>query len=230
MTFLDMRWMRSELPAALVKLALAGVLIAVFRLALPVADVPARAELLATVYSTGAIVALLLIAPLRDAPLGKLLGWCAAVAAVLLLFVISDPATRSIATRTPGLVFVVFLLGVTLGIVARRVPSTHVIGLFALLALLPVWAGPMLELANNPPWANRLVMYASPLTAFATALDFDYLRTVWFYEYSAVAAMRYEYPDFLYILLLLAVLPVAAVIRRYTLKVLAIQHSSEAHL
>lgn len=229
MTFLDMRWMRSELPAAFVKLALAGVLIAVFRLALPIAEVPARAELLATVYSTGTIVALLLIAPLHNASLRTVLGWCAAVATVLLLFVILDPTTRIVATKIPSLVLVVFLLSVTLGILARRLPPAIVIGVFALLALLPVWAGPMLELANNPPWANRLVMYASPLTAFAAALDFDYLRTVWFYEYSAIAAMRYDYPTFLNILLLLCVVPAATVIRPYTKRNSIFQHTSEAH-
>ncbi|MDH3748012.1 MAG: hypothetical protein OER97_07365 [Gammaproteobacteria bacterium] len=229
MTFHDLRWTRRELPATLVKLALAGLLIAVFPLALPVANEPARAELLATVYSTGAIIALLLFAPLHGASLRNTFGWCAAVTSLLLIFVFLDPATRASAKLTPALALIVFLLGATLGILARRLPPAIVIGLFALLALVPMWAGPMLELANNPVWANRLVMYVSPLTALATALDFDYLRTAWFYEYSAVATMRYDYPNFVNIILLLAVLPVAAVIRRYSTKDSAFQYSSEAH-
>ena len=54
------------------------------------------------------------------------------------------------------------------------------------------------------PLLTNFIVAASPISAFATALDFDILRTNWFYEHSVLGSLRYDYqPWWTYIAVLL---------------------------
>lgn len=223
MSLRNKQWMRNALLPALFRLLLASVVIALSPTLLNVDS--AQAPLIASVYSCAAIVALMFFAPLEHASLQKLILWCAALAVITILIIVVHTTTRSIAFSTPKLALAIFILAATFGIMAQRIAPTILIGGFVIVALTPVWAGSVLELVNNPTWANRLVINISPLSLFANALDFDYLRTDWFYEHSAVAAMRYSYPNFWYSIGVIAILPAAAILKEYV-KNHSINHQS----
>lgn len=69
----------------------------------------------------------------------------------------------------------------------------------------PLWLGPLAELSQSTAIVNT-ALAVSPLTLLSVAADFDYLRTGWFYQHSALGALRYEYPS-LWILLPCYALP-----------------------
>jgi hypothetical protein len=104
------------------------------------------------------------------------------------------------------------LLAATIAIATRRMPMPIAITLVALFVFIPIWAAPAVELARNPIGLTNAVVAASPLTAFAVALDLDYLRTSWFYANSALGSMRYSYPAWPLVCLLLSIIPVAVIL------------------
>jgi hypothetical protein len=92
---------------------------------------------------------------------------------------------------------------------AERARQFIVIGLAALFAL-PIWLGPIAEAAGNPMLLTNWIVAASPLSAFAVALDLDVLRTNWFYQHSMLGSLRYEYLPWLGYVAVLGVLSIAA--------------------
>ena len=208
--------MRSRADAGVVvlRLSLVVVLLLALRYALPMSLDPARPALLAILYASGAVAAMLLFPVASDKRSSKCFAWPGLVSAVCCAVLVADPATRVFAAHALLLVAVVFLLGSSLCLIARRLPVEVVISAATMAALTPVWAGPLVELAGNPDWLTRLVVYVSPLTTFAVALDVDYLRTIWFYDHSAIGSMRYHYPGLLGCIALLSLLPAVSLIRR----------------
>jgi hypothetical protein len=57
-----------------------------------------------------------------------------------------------------------------------------------------LWLSPLAILVKEPWRVSDAIVALSPLSAFAAALEFDYLRTPWFYEHSVLGSLRYEYP------------------------------------
>lgn len=209
--------MRSVADAGIVivlRLSLVVLLLLALRYVLPMNLDPARPALLAILYACGAIAAMLLFSVATDDRSTKIIAWSALVSAVSCVVLVADPETRAFAGRAFTLVAVVFLLGSSLCLLARRLPVEIVLSAAAIAALAPVWAGPLVELAGNPDWLTRVVVYVSPLTTFAVALDVDYLRTIWFYDHSAIGSMRYHYPGLMNCIALLALLPAASLIRQ----------------
>jgi hypothetical protein len=127
-------------------------------------------------------------------------------------FLIADPVTRPLLVLVPRIAITLLLLATTIAIATRRMPMPIVVTLVALFIFVPIWAAPAVELAHNPTGLTNAVVAASPLTAFAVALDLDYLRTSWFYANSALGSMRYSYPGWPTVCLLLSILPVAALL------------------
>jgi len=65
----------------------------------------------------------------------------------------------------------------------------------ALLALLPLWAGPLAELlSGRHEWAIDAVIGVSPLTHLAVASGNDLLRNQWFYQHANLAGLQFAYP------------------------------------
>lgn len=174
---------------------------------------PGQPAIIAIVYACGAICALLLFqTPQRS--LSSLYGWCTALTLMVSLAIMTDPASNAVAARLPALAVTVFLLSASLMLMMRRLSPPLLVALATLLTLLPLWAAPLVEAAGNPWWLTAAVVNASPLTAFAAALEIDYLRTGWFYANSALGSMRYSYPAWQTYCLVLAVLPAAALLAR----------------
>lgn len=192
-----------RLPLAIAAAAMATALV-------PLAPEPTLPGLKAMLYALATVCALIIFQPRARASL--LSAWCLAgtlsTGAVLLV----DPATRPLYTSLPTLLLALFLLSTTFVLLARYLSNTVIIALFALLALAPVWAAPLVEVLNNPTWLNQIVINASPLTVIATTLDLDYLRSEWFYANSALGSMRYAYPHVASVLAVLAIVPVAALV------------------
>ncbi len=200
---------------AMLRLGLAGMAILIPRMLLPVADEPAQSALIAMLYACAAVFALLIFRPSPDTPTIGVLRWCLTVTILFVVILIADPVTRSLLVLLPRIVVTLMLLAATIAIATRRVPMPIAMALFALLTLLPVWAAPAVELAGNPAVFTNAVVAASPLTAFAVALDIDYLRSGWFYANSALGSMRYAYPGWPTLCLLLSLLPVYALLREF---------------
>lgn len=182
----------------------------VARLALPVDSEPAAAALAAVITACAGIIALSLAAPRRLARTGN---WLPAAGVLTLLVagvLVLDPLTRNLGGSLPPLLLSVLLTAANVVIVLRFLPAALVCVLLVLVTLLPIWAAPAVELAGNPAWLDRLVIGASPLTAFAAPLELDYLRTNWFYGHSALGSMRYDYPGVISVWSCLSLLPAAS--------------------
>lgn len=206
----QVRWRTpGRLPGAslLPVVAMGGTLV-VTRLALP----PAQPALVALTYAAAGIFALLLFCP-NPMAMRAVFGWSATLALLVTLLALADPATRTLVAALPALATTLLLLCATLLTLRRKVPAPLLFAALALLTALPVAGAPWLELAGNPPRLTDAIVAASPLTAIAVALEFDYLRSPWFYANSALGSLRYDYPGWLAGCLLLACLPVAALLR-----------------
>lgn len=205
-----------RLPWPVLQDVLTGALIAgtavLSRFLLEIPAAPGRAGLAVMVYASAAVFALLLFHPAPRGSLAATLAWCAAVTALVIALVAADPVTRQLAEALPGLAVTVFLLSATLLLIQRRLPSPSLPALFVLATFLPMWAAPLVEATGNTAWLTALVVNASPLTVIAAALEFDYLRSGWFYATSALGSLRYEYVPWRIFCAALATLPVAAVI------------------
>lgn len=201
------------------------------RALLPVADEPARAALIAMIYAAAAVFATLIFRPRFDASTLAILRWCLTVSALFAVIVSLDPVTRPALISLLRIAITVLLLSATVAIAMRRVPVPIAVAIFALLTLLPVWAAPAVELAGNPALFTNALVASSPLTLFATALDLDYLRGSWFYAHSSLGSMRYAYPGWLNVCLLLSVLPVAALLAevRRPAAIPSIRFAKEVH-
>jgi len=65
--------------------------------------------------------------------------------------------------------------------------------IFVALLTTPVWLAPVAETSGNITWLTNTIIAVSPLSAFAVALDIDFLRINWFYEHSVLGSLRYTY-------------------------------------
>jgi|GEM_PF-4452420 len=64
-----------------------------------------------------------------------------------------------------------------------------------LFCALPVWLSPWVEyLADTQNKINGL-LWTSPLSYLAGMLDYDYLRSQWFYTHTSYSMLRYDYPE-----------------------------------
>ncbi len=69
-----------------------------------------------------------------------------------------------------------------------------VTALFVTACATPLFLGPLAELFPERRWLLNAVVWVSPLSHLAPLLDFDYLRTPWFYEHARLGGYRFGYP------------------------------------
>jgi len=188
---------------------------------------PGRDELLMLSLASAACLTGMLFAPLRT--ISARTSFIALVtnsALVVLLFVAAVFALPHITIQWLPLLrlsVTLFLVIASALSVLRLFPNRTeraqqfvVVGL-AVLFGLPIWLGPIAEAAGNPMLLTNWIVAASPLSAFAVALDLDVLRTNWFYQHSALGSLRYEYFSWLGYVAVLGVLVIviAAMGRSY---------------
>lgn len=168
------------------------------------APIPAGAALLASGASV-VVVAMLLLPQTRPPhPVRYSLQW-STVAAI---------ATTAVTVALPGqpaglsfigalsvavwlLTFVVcslYFLLQSLGGDAQAA-QRRLMFIMLLCALAPLWLGPLADRLAAWPAIADIVVAASPLSYLAAAIDYDFLRSVWFYQHSPLGSLRYEYPS-----------------------------------
>lgn len=78
---------------------------------------------------------------------------------------------------------------------ARETAGRSVALALALLASLPLWAGPLAELlSGRHAWAIDTAIGVSPLTHLAVASGNDLMRNQWFYQHANLAGLQFAYP------------------------------------
>jgi RsiW-degrading membrane proteinase PrsW (M82 family) len=178
---------------------------------------PGNRALLVLIYAVTTLVAAVLLTPL-DREFSRPSWWslvrrCAIGAAIFLLVTLLDPQTRVLSAQlflTAALLFLLLLaaLAPVLTFAKHRTDARQIV-VFTIIALLfaPIWLGPLAELSGNPPTMTNMIVGMSPFSVIATSMDFDYLRTSWFYQHSALGSLRYEYFSWSnYVLLLIALI------------------------
>lgn len=130
-----------------------------------------------------------------------------AVVLAMLLIGLADPLTRPFAENLPVLLTLLLLTALSCSMLLAVLSRPALLALLLALAGLPLWAAPLVEWAGNPPLLTALVVGVSPLTVFAVALEFDFLRSEWWYAHSALGSLRYTYPGGEILFAALAVLP-----------------------
>jgi hypothetical protein len=59
----------------------------------------------------------------------------------------------------------------------------------------PLYLGVVAEQFSDRVLVANIIVAASPLSYFAGIVEFDYLRTTWFYQHTSFGGLRFEYPD-----------------------------------
>jgi len=79
----------------------------------------------------------------------------------------------------------------------RQACAGRILLIFALLGLAPLWGGMSMDvLAPSESGAADILIGISPTTYLAQAVEWDYLRSDWFYRATPLGTLRFEYPDF----------------------------------
>lgn len=64
-----------------------------------------------------------------------------------------------------------------------------------LFTTLPLWLSPWVESITASQTQLNILLWSSPLSYLASMLDYDYLRSEWFYQHTPYGMLRYDYPD-----------------------------------
>ncbi len=95
--------------------------------------------------------------------------------------------------------FALFLHGANRFIGRFYVDSRHasllVIFFSVFISAIPVWTAPWFDSTNPTQASIQLVLWSSPMTYFASLLDYDYLHSQWFYQHTPYGMYRFNYPD-----------------------------------
>jgi hypothetical protein len=107
----------------------------------------------------------------------------------------APPATTSLGT---GLLL--YLAGTSVLLVApdpggRPAAACWVLFLAGLVAVSPVWLGPVIDRTEPAQWITDALLAVNPLTHLGTLAGIDYLRSDWFYRHSPFGGLRYDYPS-----------------------------------
>jgi len=133
---------------------------------------------------------------------GQVAVWAVAAAAgflVLLLFLVSGgPGIRGL-QLAGGVLMLVLLYSAVHGFIGRRAASpARSMMLFTLLAAVflaaPLYLGALAVAAAEEPAVANLIVAASPASYVAAIIDYDYLRSGWFYQHAPFGGLRFEYP------------------------------------
>jgi len=189
-------------PFQLVALSTVFVLVIATGVLVDVPSAPGSGSAKTLVYAVAASLASILAAGSAGQSLRSPAALRLAVIAATAFLIVAnvDPASRPDAAAAGRLALVVFLFTVVTARATSRIttklPGSTLIAVLVCAAwfLLPVWLAPLAVLFSDPGLVTDLIVALNPLSAFAVALDVDYLRLPWFYEHSVLGSLRYDYP------------------------------------
>jgi hypothetical protein len=145
------------------------------------------------------------------------LAYAALAAAVAMGFMlVTGNADQRALPLALGCALLVWLVGSAISLLERlgaplALAASVVMTIVVAASAAPLWLAPLSELARSSLLVDA-VLAVSPLTLLAALADFDYLRTGWFYQHSALGALRYTYPPDWALIAAYALLPTAAVL------------------
>jgi hypothetical protein len=186
------------------------------RLLFDVPSGPGESALLILIYATATFLAAFLLIPvdpdISTRSFLNLFGKClASVIAFLVATQIDTQAHATLIQLIPISSVLFLLLICALGLMQifiEQRTNVRQIGFFAIAMFtsIPLWLGSVAEITGNQLVTTNLIVGANPLTALAVSLDFDYLRSNWFYQHSVLGSLRYEYYSWSsYVLILILV-------------------------
>ena len=85
------------------------------------------------------------------------------------------------------------LLTLRLQIEQSLAAAAVTIGMLTLM-LAPLWLGPLAAASANHETVASLALLLSPLSLPAGLADIDFMRASWFYQYSPIASLSFDYP------------------------------------
>jgi hypothetical protein len=155
------------------------------------------------------------VAPTPGATVWRVAGWSVAVA-LLAMSTLAALRTAGLSMQpwplifaSCGMLLLILIVAHTLaallewclrargadGPVARESAGRTVAVVLVLLGALPLWLGPLAELAApRLEWLVDGAIAASPLTHLAVASGNDLLRNQWLYQHANLAALQFSYP------------------------------------
>jgi hypothetical protein len=173
------------------------------RLLFDIPNGPDSSALLVLLYATATFLSAFLLIPVDSDNSTRsflaLAGRC--LASVMTFLVATQIDTQVHATviqllpiSTVLLLLLLCALSLMQIFIEQRINARQ-IGFFviAMFTSIPLWLGSVAEITGNHLMTTNLIVGASPLTALAASLEFDYLRTNWFYQHSVLGSLRYEY-------------------------------------
>ena len=128
--------------------------------------------------------------------------WCAlmvlgSIAGILVLAVPDWPWRALLLTGTTAFAWSMAIAwGASLGTGGRGEEAARwsALAVLLLMALAPVWAGPLLAQIGSDSGLARALLAANPLVAVSSAAGYDVLRSPWFYHHSVLGSLRLRYP------------------------------------
>ena len=164
---------------------------------------PDTSALLVLLYATATFLSAFLLIPIDPEISTRsflaFVGRCLATVMTFLAATQIDTQVHVTVIQILRLSTVLFLLLLCalslLQIFAEQRINARQIGFFAIAMFtsIPLWLGSIAEITGNHLVTTNLIVGANPLTALAVSLEFDYLRTNWFYQHSVLGSLRYEY-------------------------------------
>jgi len=192
-----------DLPDELLFIVALALSLLLSRYLFAIPNSPGAVALHLLVYAGTTCIAALLLLPVGPScslkNLSALALRCGAATLLFVVAVLADSQTRGAMGQALPLALMVFLLTLAalVPVLALSANATFVrqfvFVVYAILFATPVWLAPMAEQAGIWPGAPNLIIGISPLSALAVSLDFDYLRSNWFYQHSVLGSLRYEY-------------------------------------
>jgi hypothetical protein len=76
-----------------------------------------------------------------------------------------------------------------------RLVAWNILWTMLLFTTLPMWLSPWVESITASQTQLNMLLWSSPLSYLAGMLDYDYLRSEWFYQHTPYGMLRYDYPD-----------------------------------
>lgn len=71
----------------------------------------------------------------------------------------------------------------------------HFFSALIVLFALPLWIAPWAEEITNTRSELNSLLWISPLSYLSGMIDYDYLRSQWFYQHTPFGMLRYDYPN-----------------------------------
>lgn len=86
----------------------------------------------------------------------------------------------------------------------RRGAARATLAVLLVSLAAPLWASPLIVMFGSSKWFVDALVALCPVSYLASLADIDYLRGDWFYRNTPYGGLRYDYPDPLALLFILA--------------------------